>query len=93
MVAARELHAARGPGLAFDVVRHADGTSHLFLSWNHTLLDARGLDLLLNHLNADGATNGAPAVQNLISPKQLGSGFVRLVAERETGARLGEMAP
>jgi hypothetical protein len=75
VVAARELHAARGPGLAFDVVRHADGTSHLFLSWNHTLLDARGLDLLLNHLNAGSAEKSVSAVQNLISPKQLGSGL------------------
>lgn len=71
-VAKRELHAARGPGLAFDVVRHADGTSHLYLSWNHTLLDARGLDLLLNHLNADSDANGAPKVQDLISPRQRG---------------------
>ncbi|HUB86890.1 MAG TPA: hypothetical protein VMB22_03290, partial [Verrucomicrobiae bacterium] len=31
-VAQRELHAAQGPGLAFDVMRHADGTTHLFLS-------------------------------------------------------------
>jgi hypothetical protein len=75
VVAGRELHAARGPGLAFDVMRHKDGTSHLFLSWNHTYLDARGLDLLLNHLNADNRDNGAPAVENLISPKQLGSGW------------------
>ena len=74
-VAQRELHAAQGPGLAFDVMRHADGTTHLFLSWNHTHLDARGLDLLLNHLNADEKTNGAPGVQNFISPKQLGSGL------------------
>jgi len=71
-VAGRQLHAARGPGLAFDVMRHADGTSHLYLSWNHTLLDARGLDLLLSHLNANGATNGVPAVQDLISPRQKG---------------------
>ncbi len=75
VVAERELHAARGPGLAFDVMRHADGTSHLFLSWNHTYLDARGLDLLLNHLNAGDTANGAPTVENLISPKQLGSGL------------------
>jgi len=74
-VAARELHAARGPGLAFDVVRHADGTSHLFLSWNHTLLDARGLDLLLNHLSTGSAEKSGSAVQNLISPQQLGSGL------------------
>ncbi len=45
-------------------------TSHLYLSWNHTLLDARGLDFLLSHLNADGATNGAPTVQDFISPRQ-----------------------
>jgi hypothetical protein len=69
-VSARELHAARGPGLAFDVLRHADGTSHLYLSWNHTLLDARGLDLLLSHLNSDTAEKRDAAVQNLISPKQ-----------------------
>ena len=74
-VAGRELHASRGPGLAFDVMRHADGTSHLFLSWNHTCLDARGLDFLLNHLNADETTKTAPGVQNFINPKQLGSGL------------------
>ena len=72
VVAERELHAARGPGLAFDVVRHEDGTSHLYLSWNHTLLDARGLDLLLNHLNAGSEANGAPNVQDLINPRQRG---------------------
>ena len=93
VVAGRELHAARGPGLAFDVVRHADGTSHLYLSWNHTLLDARGLDLLLSHLNADSAANGAPTIQDLISPRQTGLRVCRLVAQRETGARFGEVAP
>ena len=75
VVAGRELDAGRGPGVAFDVMRHADGTSHLFLSWNHTHLDARGLDFLLNHLNADEITKAAPGVQNFISPKQLGSGL------------------
>jgi hypothetical protein len=75
VVAQRELHAGSGPGLAFDVMRYADGTSHLFISWNHTHLDARGLDLLLNHLNADEKINGAPNVQNFISPKQLGWGL------------------
>ena len=72
VVAERELHASRGPGLAFYVMRHADGTSHLFLSWNHTHLDARGLDLLLNHLNAGDMKNGAPTLENFISPRQKG---------------------
>ena len=71
-VADHKLHAKRGPGLAFDVVPHADGTSHLFLSWNHSQLDARGLDLLLSHLNVDGGAKGAPTVKDFISPKQTG---------------------
>ncbi len=74
-VSARKLHAASGPALAFDVVRHADGTSRLYLSWNHTLLDARGLDLLLGHLNADAGAKRDAAIQNLISPKQKGWDF------------------
>lgn len=71
-VARHELHASRGPGLAFDVIRHSDGTSHLFLSWNHTHLDARGLDLLLNHLSGDNAARMLPSAQHFINPKQLG---------------------
>jgi hypothetical protein len=70
-VAQHELHAGRGPGIAFDLMRHSDGTHHLFISWNHVLLDARGMELLLAHLGASSA-NGAPSVGNLINPKQLG---------------------
>jgi hypothetical protein len=71
VVAARELHAARGPALAFDLLRQPDGTYHLFLSWNHTLLDARGMELLLSHLNTGSVANGA-ATKNLFNPKQRG---------------------
>jgi hypothetical protein len=71
-VARRQLHAAHDPGLAFDVLRHPDGTCHLFLSWNHTHLDARGLDLLLNHLNGIAAAGNGTAAPNFVSPKQLG---------------------
>jgi hypothetical protein len=71
VVTARELHAARGPALAFDLLRQPDGTHHLFLSWNHTLLDARGLDLLLSHLNWNSVANGA-ATKDLLNPKQQG---------------------
>jgi len=71
-VAQHELRAERGPGVAFDLVRHADGTSHLYLSWNHTFLDARGLDFLLAHLNSNNDSNGAPKLQDFISSKQTG---------------------
>jgi hypothetical protein len=70
VVAERELRPEHGPGLTFDVVRHAEGTSYLYLSWNHTLLDARGLDFLLNHLNADNGGNGAPGIQDFVNPRQ-----------------------
>ena len=70
IVARRELHAGRPPGAIFDVFRHADGSSHLFLSWNHTHLDARGLDLLLNHLNTDDSAKAEAAQNAFIHPKQ-----------------------
>lgn len=72
VVAGRKLRAAHDPGLAFDLFRHPDGTSHLFLSWNHTHLDARGLDLLLSHLNSDGPGQNGAGGRNFVSPKQLG---------------------
>jgi hypothetical protein len=71
-VAERQLHPKHGPGVAFDVVRHADGTSHLYVSWNHTLLDARGLDFLLSHLNSNSESNGAPTLQDFLNTKQTG---------------------
>lgn len=75
VVEKRELHAERDPGLAFDIIPNPDGTTHLFLSWNHTHLDARGLDFLLSHLNAETPAKGIPSVQDFISPKQLSGSF------------------
>ena len=75
VVAARKVDAECGPGLAFDVMRHADNTSHLFLSWNHTHLDARGLDFLLNYLNTDEPAKSSPGDPKFINPKQVGSGL------------------
>ena len=75
VVGQRELHAERAPGLVFDVFRHADGTSHVFLSWNHTHFDARGLDLLLNHLNSDDPAKTDAAIKGFIHPKQLTAGL------------------
>lgn len=73
VVTQRELHAERAPGLVFDIFRHADGTSHVFLSWNHTHLDARGLDLLLNHLNSDEPAKMEAALKGFVHPKQINS--------------------
>jgi hypothetical protein len=69
-VSGRDLHAAEGPALALDLVRHADGTRHLVISWNHALMDARGAEFILRHLNAGEAVKEAPTVENLINPSQ-----------------------
>ncbi len=70
------LHAKHDPGVAIYTLRHADGTTHLFFSWNHTHLDAQGVDFVLHHLgvNAEASgsngTNGAASLKDFISPKQ-----------------------
>ncbi|MGH7941815.1 MAG: hypothetical protein ACREFR_12170 [Limisphaerales bacterium] len=71
VVTKRQLHAEHNPGVAFDVLRHADGTSHLFFSWNHTHLDATGVDFILHHLNSNDDSNGSASVKDFISPKQI----------------------
>ena len=69
-VAERDLQAAEGPALALDLVGYADGTQHLVYSWNHALMDARGAELILRHLNAGPAVKEPPTVENLINPAQ-----------------------
>ena len=70
-VTRHQLRADSEPGVAFDVMRHADGTSHLFFSWNHTHLDAQGVDFILHHLNSNSDSNGAPSLKDFISAKQI----------------------
>ncbi len=69
-VLGRELHPARGPALALDLVHCADGTKNLVLSWNHALMDARGAEMIWRHLSAESAAKGAPAIKDLFNPAQ-----------------------
>jgi hypothetical protein len=69
-VYSRELHAGRGPAITFDLIQHPDGTYHFVFSWNHALLDARGVDLVMNHLLSENDADSQSVIQNLISPKQ-----------------------
>jgi hypothetical protein len=71
VVTQHSLRPSREPGVAFDVLHHADGTSHLFFSWNHTLLDASGVDFILHHLSVEGESKNAPALKDFINPKQI----------------------
>jgi hypothetical protein len=66
----RDLHAGNGPALALDLVRYADKTGQLVLSWNHSLMDVRGAEFILRHLNAGGEGKGAPTIEDLINPNQ-----------------------
>jgi hypothetical protein len=69
-VVGRDLHAAEGPSLALDLVSHADGSKHFVISWNHALMDARGAEFILRHLNAGDGVKDAPTMDNLINPAQ-----------------------
>jgi hypothetical protein len=77
VVMERDLHAGQGPALALDLVRHADETRHLVLSWNHALMDVRGAELILRHLNASDVVKGAPTIEDLINPDQKRSSLSR----------------
>jgi hypothetical protein len=66
----RDLNAGQGPALALDLVRHADETQHLVLSWNHALMDVRGAEFVLRHLNAGDEGKEPSALANLINPDQ-----------------------
>ena len=59
------------PGVVFDLLHHADGTSHLFFSWNHAHLDAQGVDFVLHHLSTNAETNGGASLKDFISPGQI----------------------
>ncbi|HSY43553.1 MAG TPA: hypothetical protein VK811_06545 [Candidatus Acidoferrum sp.] len=66
-----QLRPDREPGVAFDLMHHADGTSHLFFSWNHVHLDAQGVDFILHHLSVENDSNGAASSKDFINPKQI----------------------
>jgi hypothetical protein len=70
IVAGRDLQSAEGPSLALDLVSRKDGSKDLVISWNHALMDARGVEFLLRHLNGVEAVKGTPSVDDLINPAQ-----------------------
>jgi hypothetical protein len=70
-VTQHQLRPDREPGVAFDVFHYADGSSRLFFSWNHTLLDASGVDFVLHHLTAEGESKYAPSPKDFTNPKQI----------------------
>jgi len=66
----RELRADRSPAIALDFVQHMDGSALLVFSWNHALLDVRGVERLLRLLHADNQTGQPPAVEDVVNPDQ-----------------------
>jgi hypothetical protein len=74
----RDLNSDRGPALALDLAKDRNGSSHLVLSWNHALMDVRGAELVLRHLNAGESIEDCPTLEDLINPDQKRSGLMRL---------------
>jgi hypothetical protein len=76
-VLGRDLHAGQGPALGLDLVRRADETRHFVLSWNHALMDARGAELILRHLDAGDQVKDPPSIGDMIAPGQRNGGLAR----------------
>jgi hypothetical protein len=74
----RPLRADHSPVFTLDLVCHTDGAADLALSWNHTLLDAHGAELLLRHLHDGGSATPASPLPELHNPEQAELGFARL---------------
>ena len=74
----RPLRADRSPALALDLVCHADGAADLALSWNHTLMDVHGAELLLRHLHDGGSAVPASRLPESHNPEQAELGLSRL---------------
>lgn len=74
-VTTRQLHASEGPAVAFDLIHHNDGTHDLILSWNHALMDARGAEMVLRHIQAQNSSNVLDFSKTLIQPEQVNGGF------------------
>jgi hypothetical protein len=74
----RSLRADRSPALALDLVCHTDGAADLALSWNHTLMDVHGAELLLRHLHDGGSAAPASRLPESHNPEQAELGLSRL---------------
>jgi len=77
-VLARVLRSDRSPAVALDLVCHADGAADLALSWNHSLMDVHGAELLLRHLHDSDAAEKAFEAADLHCSEQAEMGFSRL---------------
>ena len=77
-ILARALRADHNPALALDLVCHADGAADLALSWNHTLMDVHGAELLLRHLHDGGRAASASRLLESHNPEQAELGLSQL---------------
>jgi len=67
----RDLLSVNGPALFLDLVRRRDGATHLILSWQHALLDVRGLELLLLCLDSERRPDAESRSEDWVNPAQV----------------------
>lgn len=63
----RDIHPGKMPLFVFDVITHQDGTSRLIFTWSHSLMDARGAEILMRQLGL-GMPSDDTSVQYFATP-------------------------
>jgi len=53
-----------------DIIEYPDNSSLIVISWNHILIDGRGIGMLINHLNEVAKGNVVTDVSNLFPAKE-----------------------
>ncbi|MFD2918822.1 WS/DGAT domain-containing protein [Terrimonas rubra] len=59
-----------------DIIQYPDHRSLIVVSWNHILIDGRGIGMLISHLNEVTAGNFSANISNLFPAKEKPSGIL-----------------
>lgn len=62
-----------------DLVRYTDHSTSIVISWNHILLDGRGIGMLIQHLNELYEGQPARSLDVLFPPKEKKTGFLTYI--------------
>jgi len=68
-----EIRTGKAPGLNLELIGRPDGSTRLVLAWHHALMDVRGAEFLVRHIQ-DRAAGGAAVGTVAFNPDQTRTG-------------------